>query len=247
MSAKKATLDRKSQIDRGEIETKNLAECLKVDFGVLHASLFPKASKETRMAIAKLADVGILKRMNDTAALILAEQGKKAVDVIETHASDTVRGWGAFMVGQLPGLSLEKRLERIKPYADDSHFGVREWAWMAVRAHIASDLEKSVTLLADWTEDESPRVRRFASEATRPRGVWAAHIQRLKEKPEIGLPILSQLKSDPERYVQDSVGNWLNDAAKSQPVWVKKVCAGWKKESAESSTAYILKKALRSL
>ena len=244
---KAASNERQTRIDRGEIETKNLTECLKVDFAALHGALFPKSSKTTRDAVAELAGVGILKRMETMADLILAEQGNEALKGLEKHASDTARGWGAFVVGKLPGLSLENRLERIRVYADDSHFGVREWAWMAVRAHIARDLNEAVELLAGWTGDPSPRVRRFATEATRPRGVWAAHIETLKKKPEIAMPILSALRADPERYVQDSVGNWMNDAAKSRPVWVKQVCAEWKKASPGTATAYIVKRSLRSL
>lgn len=244
---KRKLTERELRINRGEIETKNLAECLKVDFAALFASVFPFSGKAARQSVAGVAELGILKRMDAMAALILEKNDEAVLAELQAHPSDTVRGWAAFVVGRLQGLTLKERLERIRPFADDTHFGVREWAWMAVRGHLAKDPTKSVAILKSWASDPSFRVRRFASEALRPRGVWAEHIQSLKDQPEIALPILAKLNADPERYVQDSVANWMNDAAKSQPDWVRKTCAVWAKASTAKETSYIVKRSLRSL
>jgi 3-methyladenine DNA glycosylase AlkC len=80
----------------------------------------------------------------------------------------------------IESLSLEGMLDRVRPFANDEHFGVREWAWLAVRPAIAQDIERSIALLLPWAADSSANIRRFAIEVTRPRGVWSKHISALK-------------------------------------------------------------------
>jgi len=90
-------------------------------------------------------------------------------------------------------------------------------------------------------------VRRFASEALRPRGVWCAHIAALKQQPQRAMPILSALRDDPSIYVQDSVANWLNDASKDQPEWARSVCRQWLAEAPSVATRRICHRGLRSI
>jgi len=239
--------DTLAALNAGQIEAATLAECLALDHAALMRAAVPDLPPASLSELEALAGAGITRRMAAAAAALLAHFGEDGAERLAGHSSDTVRGWAAFMVGRARGLALSERLERLRPFADDPHFGVREWAWMAVRPEIAADVERAVALLQPWTTEPSPNLRRFAVEATRPRGVWAAHIPPLKRNPDLGLPLLEPLKADPSTYVQDSVANWINDAAKDQPQWARELCARWRKASASSATERICRRASRSL
>ena len=163
------------------------------------------------------------------------------------HPSDVVRNWAGFIVVGTPDLTFAQRMTALEPLAVDPHFGVREMAWMGMRPAIENELEHAIELLAAWTTREHEGLRRCASEATRPCGVWCNHLTRLKAEPKLALAILEPLKSDGHKYVRDSVGNWLNDASKSQPAWVQALCRRWQRESKTPETAYIVAKALRTI
>jgi 3-methyladenine DNA glycosylase AlkC len=65
----------------------------------------------------------------------------------------------------------------------------------------------------------------------------------LRDDPTPGLAVLEPLRADTHRYVQDSVANWLNDAAKDRPDWVRHVLESWREEV----SPYVHKRAARSL
>lgn len=235
-------------LSRGESASLTLTESLALDQRVLVRAVFPELDDVQLEPVQALCELGILKRMMGMGAWLWQTQQQHAWERCRGHGSDTVRGWACFMVGAQPDLSLAQRLKRLEPLADDAHFGVREWAWMAVRPHLAADLEQAMDLLASWTQVPSAYLRRFACEALRPRGVWCAHIAVLKRQPQLMLPILSALRADESVYVQDSVANWLNDAAKDQPQWVRELCAQWQAQAPEcAATQRICRRALRSV
>jgi 3-methyladenine DNA glycosylase AlkC len=235
-----------AELNAGTRESANLAEGLAVDFAALMAAAIPDVPAETaaRLAVGKPS---ITERMRIAGELVLEHVGLRGLGAVTGHESDTVRGWAAYAIGLAPGLSLAERLTLIRPLANDSHFGVREWAWMPLRPHVAEDVTRAIRLLEPWVQEESAFVRRFAVEATRPRGVWCEHIPELKEDPRLGLPLLKPLRADPERYVQDSVSNWLNDAAKTKPDWVRDLVEGWADGCDDRHTLRICRRAVRSL
>lgn len=230
----------------GQLASANLTECLALDQAQLARAAFPNLPAATLNKVDAASRLGILKRMDHMGHALLEALGADAIATCQAHPADTVRGWACFMIGAQPGLALPARLAAIQPLADDPHFGVREWAWMALRPHLAAQLEAAIALLVPWTALPAANLRRYASEALRPRGVWCAHIAALKQAPQQALPILQPLRADPCPYVQDSVANWLNDAAKDQPAWVRELCAQWRQDSPCPATSRICQRALRS-
>ena len=235
-------------LNAGTLESVNLTEWLAVDGLKLLTVLLPtwkvKRADDVLDVAQEVAALGVMQR-TERLALALAVANVK-LEVLAKHPSDTVRCWAAFVAVNRT-VHPNTALEEIKPFAADSHFGVREIAWMAWRPQLAAKLEPGIKLLEKWTTSDDAKLRRFASEASRPRGVWCAHIQTLKDQPELALRILEPLRSDPERYVQTSVANWLNDASKSQPAWVEGLCERWLEESPTTETGWIVNHALRSL
>ncbi len=116
-----------------------------------------------------------------------------------------------------------------------------------MRESLSHQLDQSIEYLTEWAKSGDENIRRFSVESIRPRGVWTKHIELLKQEPERALPILNLLKSDPSTYVQDSVGNWLNDSSKTQPNWVTNLCDQWSKDSDTKATSRIVKKAKRTI
>jgi 3-methyladenine DNA glycosylase AlkC len=244
------------QLNSGRIETVNLTEWLAVDQRILLKNLLEEKGR-TSYLIPVLGAIEQLKKqtvntINEAIGKGLYRVALEAGDShflieIATHSSDLVRCWATYYIASNKNHSVEEVLELIKPFAADNHFGVREISWLSVRKLISEDISESIKILSEWTKSNDENVRRFASEATRPRGVWCEHIDALKQQPELGLPILEPLRSDKAKYVQDSVGNWLNDASKSQPKFVMELCERWRKESPCRETDYIIKKALRTI
>jgi 3-methyladenine DNA glycosylase AlkC len=235
---------RVKELESGLADSKNLAELLAMNFATLMRRGCPALPPAAGRAFDDLGKAGILGRMELGGTLLARHAG----DDLFTYAasrSDVIRAWACYAIVREQVGTLRQRITRVRPFADDANSGVREWAWMALRPAIIEDLPGAIELLTAWTTAESANIRRFVTEATRPRGVWCAHITALKADPAPALPLLDPLKADPSKYVQDSVSNWLNDAAKSRPDWVREIVRKWRRAGPSQATLRICTRALR--
>ncbi len=116
----------------------------------------------------------------------------------------------------------------------------------AVRPFVERCPEETFARLLELTDHESPHVRRWCSEGTRPRLPWGKKLHDLARDPSPIWPILEALKDDPEPYVRRSVANNMNDIAKEHPAAVVQRCTRWQKKS-NPRRDWVIKHGLRSL
>lgn len=116
----------------------------------------------------------------------------------------------------------------------------------AIRPFIKSNTKEVMRRMLDWSKHENYHVRRLSSEGCRPRLPWSMALPDFKKDPSLVLPILENLKSDPELYVRKSVANNINDLAKDNPEIVLRMVSKWMKKPSRN-TQWIVKQGLRSL
>lgn len=236
-----------AELESGRLEAATLTEELCINFAALARNCLPDLPPDFFRQVEAIVPLGIVKRIQAMGELLVRHPAAPPLSFFAGHRSNLVRSWGCFVIAAREDTSLAERLQDMRPFAADTHYGVREWAWLAVRPHLAAQLDEAISLLTPWATSPDEGLRRFACEALRPRGVWCAHLEPMKQEPERGLPILTPLCADPSRYVQNSVANWLNDAAKSKPEWVTALCDQWLAGNPGSATRYICKRGLRTV
>jgi len=115
----------------------------------------------------------------------------------------------------------------------------------AVRPFILRYNDRMMKQMLTWASHKDHKVRRLASEGSRPRLPWAMALPALKKDPSPVLPILEKLKNDPHEWVRRSVANHLNDIAKDNPKTVIAIARRWKGTSAETDA--VIKHGCRTL
>ena len=115
----------------------------------------------------------------------------------------------------------------------------------AIRPFLDIIPEKAMVFMSNCADDESDKIRRFASEGCRPRLPWAMALPKFKQDPSLVLSILEKLKDDESEFVRKSVANNLNDISKDHPDIVLDVCEKWQGNSPR--TDWIIKQACRTL
>lgn len=230
-----------THLQSGETETATHVEQMAVDMRALLTNVEPGLSA----AGVQFEGHGFVERMRIGGRVLWSAYGREVVNRASTWKSDIARGWAAMAVGEAPGIDLHHRLVLVEPFAKDEHFAVREWAWLSLRPHVAAAPPYAVGALTPWVQSEHSFMRRFAVEVTRPRSVWGTHIPLLKDDPDVARPLLDPLKCEPSAYVARSVGNWLNDAAKSRPRWSSELVSRWVAGCACVNTARVARLATR--
>jgi 3-methyladenine DNA glycosylase AlkC len=100
-------------------------------------------------------------------------------------------------------------------------------AEFAIRPFLAEHPALSLSRVRQWITHPDARVRRLASEGTRPLLPWGRHIDALKREPAVCLALLGPLAADPDDSVRRSAANHLNDVSRLDPELALAHAAQW--------------------
>ncbi len=114
----------------------------------------------------------------------------------------------------------------------------------SIRPFIIDHEERTIQVFYQWMMDDNPHVRRLCSEGTRPRLPWAVKLPAFIKNPAPSIPILEQLKNDPDLYVRRSVANHVGDIAKDHLELALDLCEKWLK-GASKELKWVIRHALR--
>ena len=115
----------------------------------------------------------------------------------------------------------------------------------AVRPLLKEHSKEIMDELIIWTKDKNVHVRRLASEGVRIRLPWSQKLFVALDEFERYTEILTNLKDDPEKFVQKSVGNNLNDLYKEAPKKAEFIIEKWKESGHSKAQDWIIKHGMR--
>ena len=111
----------------------------------------------------------------------------------------------------LEGLTYKQIGERLKfSAADNDQIRAAGGAEFAIRPFIRAHPEVTMSRMLAWAEDRDWRLRRLASEGSRPRLPWAKQLQAFIKDPSPTIEILDLLYDDTNLVVRRSAANHLN-------------------------------------
>lgn len=119
-------------------------------------------------------------------------------------------------------------------------------AEFAIRPFLERHLEMTLGHVARWVQDPDARVRRLASEGTRPLLPWGKHVAALKRDPGRCLGLIGPLAQDPSEVVRRSAANHLNDVSRLDPDVALAHAGRWQAEGGDLAVRTV-RHALRGL
>ena len=199
--------------------------------------------KHANQGLAELSVMQRMARVSESLHAVLPLDYEDSLEVLRELAPRLNSGFVSMClphyVASYGGHAFDTSMQALKYFTT---FGSSEFA---IRHFLRSDLERSLELMHDWTQDQNHHIRRLASEGTRPRLPWSFRLEAVQANPQLAAGILDRLKADESLYVRKSVANHLNDVTKEHPEWVLDTIEGWPLEN--KHTAWIAKHALRTL
>ncbi|MGG7647946.1 DNA alkylation repair protein [Pseudomonas sp. ES4] len=219
---------------------KHIATEMTAVYPAFNAKAFLKLAND---GLAELSIMQRMARVSECLHAVLPLNYEETLEVLRALAPRLNSGFVSISlphyVATYGGQAFEQSMEALKYFTT---FGSSEFA---IRYFLRSDIERSLAVMHEWSQDENEHVRRLASEGSRPRLPWSFRLEQVQADPTLAAAILDNLKTDNSLYVRKSVANHLNDITKDHPEWVLDLIEGWSLDN--KHTAWIAKHALRSL
>lgn len=212
------------------------------------ASIAPKFDQKTflRLVLDGLPERSLMQRLHQCAVAVeaaLPGSFAQQVRVLRKLAPKLDHEFVAIFlcdfVATFGTVEFEPSMDALRFF---TKFGSAEFA---VRSFIAADQPRALEAMLEWTQDPDEKVRRLASEGSRPRLPWGMRLNALVRDPEPSAVILEALKDDESLFVRRSVANHLNDITKDHPEWVLQRLESWDLDKAD--LAWIARLACRTL
>ncbi|TVQ80685.1 MAG: DNA alkylation repair protein [Bradymonadales bacterium] len=161
---------------------------------------------------------------------------------LETETGMFREGWWLWPIGRFVERNAGTEPSKINESLDFiKELTKRFTGEFAIRPLLEKYPKRSLSKLKSWSREPSVHVRRLSSEGIRIRLPWAKKLNLFKDYFEACYEILEHLKDSPEKFVQKSVGNNLNDLFKEEPALARKIVANWTRPPVSPQTLWILK------
>ncbi|MFN0079197.1 MAG: DNA alkylation repair protein [Prosthecobacter sp.] len=212
------------------------------------AQIAPKFDAKTflKLVLDGLADRTLMQRVHQCAVAVAAALPgtyQQKVRLLQKLAPKIGHEFVTIFLGDFVatfgGEDFDFSLEALRFF---TVFGSSEFA---VRPFIVADQARALKTLEQWTNDPDEKVRRLASEGSRPRLPWGMRLTALVRDPAPTAAILEALKDDESLSVRRSVANHLNDITKDHPDFVLQRLEAWDLERAH--LRWIARQACRTL
>jgi 3-methyladenine DNA glycosylase AlkC len=117
----------------------------------------------------------------------------------------------------------------------------------SIRPLVEFRTKEALEVMVQWSLNPNVHVRRLSSEGIRTRLPWANKQLAVLAYPELVTKILTNVKDAPEKFVQKSVGNVINDLYKDEPKLAQAITSQWEKENPTKNTKWIINHGRRNL
>lgn len=202
-----------------------------------------KFLKLSLVGLDKLSLLQRLRRMSVCTREALPLDFRASLEVLRRLAPQIDHGFVTLFLPDFVGLyghdDFDESMEALKFF---TAFGSSEFA---IREFLNRDLDRTLAVMHEWSNDPNEHVRRLASEGCRPRLPWSFRLPELIADPAPALSILENLRADPSLYVRKSVANHLNDISRDNPDITLETLSRW--DRGHVHTGWIAKRALRTL